>query len=118
MRSKDAADWLRIVLEATGLRPEREYRCVPGRRWRFDLAFPDHRVAIEVHGGVWTRGRHNRPQGFINDRQKMNAAALLGWLVLEYTTDDLKGRMPEVVNEITAAVSGDGMPTLKTRDQR
>lgn len=57
-----------------------------GRRGpRFDFAWPDLKLAVEIDGGVWTRGRHVRPTGFIKDCRKLNAAALLGWTVLRYT---------------------------------
>lgn len=60
-----------------------------GRRWRFDLAWPDSRCAVEVHGGVHTGGRHTRGVGYTGDREKTNAAVLLGWRVLELTTAQL-----------------------------
>ena len=58
------------------------------RQWRFDYAIPELKVAIEIDGGVWECGRHNRPQGYINDMEKLNNAAALGWLVLRFTTHD------------------------------
>ena len=69
------------VVAAALPEPEREYRFHPTRRWRFDLAYPDLKIAFECEGGVWSRGRHNRGQGFINDCEKYNEAALLGWTV-------------------------------------
>src|SRR5690606_39740371 len=38
--------------------PVREYRFHPERRWRFDFAWPDLRVAAEVEGGIHIGGRH------------------------------------------------------------
>lgn len=58
------------------------------RKWRFDYAMPELKIAIEIDGGVWEYGRHNRPQGYINDMEKLNTAASMGWLVLRFTTDD------------------------------
>lgn len=66
-----------------------EFRFHPTRRWRFDYAFPARRVAIEVEGGVWSYGRHNRPKGFINDMEKYNAATALGWRVFRCTPQQL-----------------------------
>lgn len=66
----------------------KEYRFHDIRKWRFDYAFPDQRVAVEVDGAVWSQGRHNRPVGYIADMEKLNTAASMGWLVLRITTDD------------------------------
>jgi len=63
----------------------REYRFHPARRWRFDFAFPARRIAIEVDGGVWARGRHTRGGGYIADAEKYNEAVVLGWRVLRVT---------------------------------
>ena len=62
---------------------EQEYRFHPVRRWRFDFAWPAVKVAVECDGGQWVRngGRHNRD----SDREKLNAAACLGWRVLRYS---------------------------------
>lgn len=69
--------------------PVREYRFAPPRKWRFDYAWPDLKIALEVEGGVWTRGRHTRGAGFLKDVEKYNAAASLGWLVLRCTPNQL-----------------------------
>ena len=63
----------------------KEYRFHETRRWRFDYAIPDYKIAIEIDGGVWIEGRHNRPKGYINDLEKFNEAAAAGWLVLKFT---------------------------------
>ena len=55
-----------------------------GRKWRADFAWPDSFVMAEAEGGVWTQGRHVRGQGFIDDCEKYNTAALLGWVVLRF----------------------------------
>ena len=33
--------------------PVYEYKFHPTRRWRFDLAWPDKKVAVEVQGGIF-----------------------------------------------------------------
>lgn len=65
-------------------RDGKEYRVVPDRKWRFDYAYPDLMIGMEVHGGIWIRGGHTRGSGFIKDREKFNRAAIAGWLVLEF----------------------------------
>lgn len=57
----------------------------PTRKWRFDYAFPEYKVAVEIDGGLWTGGRHSGGMGQKKDLEKLNAAAELGWLVLHYT---------------------------------
>jgi hypothetical protein len=59
------------------------------RKWRLDKAFVRYKVAVELHGGTWTHGRHTRGAGFRDDRIKMNRAVELGWAVIEVTTDML-----------------------------
>ena len=71
------------LLRSVGLpAPVREHRFHAVRRWRFDYAWPEQRVALEVDGGVWTGGRHTRGAGFIKDIEKLNAATFAGWRVV------------------------------------
>ena len=81
-------------------RDGKEYRVIPSRRWRFDYAYPDLQIGIEIHGGIWIRGGHTRGSGFIKDREKFNRAACAGWLVLEFpivTTDTLPDDCVEMI---------------------
>lgn len=64
-----------------GLNPRREFKFHPERKWRFDFAFPDRMLAIEIEG----RGRHQSFKGFAADIEKYNAAAKLGWRIMRYT---------------------------------
>jgi len=66
---------------------EKEYRFCK-RRWRFDYAIPDKKIAIEIEGGVWISGRHNRASGFLKDMEKYNTATILGWRVLRFTPEE------------------------------
>lgn len=79
-------------------RPEREHRFHEVRLWRFDFAWPEFMVAVEVDGASWIQGRHTRGAGFERDAEKLNAAAVAGWLVLRYT--DVKVRSGFAVREI------------------
>ena len=83
-----------------------EYRFHPTRKWRFDLAFPDPLIALEVDGGAWVSGRHNRPIGQRNDNEKINEAQLLGWQV--YRVDWSQVRKGEAYTLLKRALS----PTL------
>lgn len=69
--------------------PAQEYRFHPRRRWRFDFAWAQRKVALEIEGGVWTQGRHTRGQGYLRDLEKYNAAAVIGWRVLRLTPQQI-----------------------------
>lgn len=69
--------------------PVAEFKFHPDRRWRFDYAWPDFRLALEVEGGIWTGGRHTRGAGFLKDMEKYNAAAVLGWRIIRVQPSDL-----------------------------
>lgn len=71
--------------------PESEFAFAKaeGRKWRFDYAWPEYKIALEVHGGAWANGGHNRGSGFLRDMEKFRRAACLGWRVLGYTPQEL-----------------------------
>ncbi len=82
------ADWTKAP-EAFDLPPYvREYRFHAVRRWRFDYAWPEHKVALEVDGGAGAFGRHSRPGGMRADHEKSNTALLQGWTVLRVLTGE------------------------------
>src|SRR5262245_20400337 len=67
----------------------RELQFSPPRKWRFDYAWPEQKVALEVQGGIWTRGRHVRGAALLREYDKLNAAAIAGWRVLFTTPERL-----------------------------
>ena len=85
------------------LSPEREFRFHPIRKWRFDFAWPkkDVMLAVEVEGGTWVQGRHNRGSSIAEDMRKYNAATVLGWRILRFTTEMvISGEAIQQVREI------------------
>lgn len=58
------------------------------RGWRFDHLF-DGWLALEIEGGAFTEGRHTRGQGFKDDIEKYNAAAIAGYVVIRCTPEDV-----------------------------
>lgn len=82
--------------------PEQElaFAIDTGRKWRFDIAWPEHLLAVEVDGGTWNGGRHVQGKGFENDCIKRNAATLRGWSVFNVTTDMVRdGRAIATIKE-------------------
>lgn len=82
--------------------PVREHRFSTDRKWRFDFAWPNQMLAVEVEGGTRVNGRHNRHSGFQGDCEKYNHATLMGWRVLRYTGDMV--RSGEAVAQIRFAL--------------
>jgi hypothetical protein len=74
--------------------PQLEWRFHSIRKWRFDAAWPDQMIAIEIHGGVYSFGHHVRGKGFEDDREKANEATVMGWRLLEYSTGQVKKMIP------------------------
>lgn len=62
--------------------PDTEFRFHPERKWRFDFAWPDCKVALEVDGGIWISGGHNRGAQMLKTWEKENEAACMGWRIL------------------------------------
>ena len=62
--------------------PIKEYRFHSKRMWRFDFAWPEIMIAVEIEGGTAINGRHVRPAGYRADCCKYNTATLLGWKVI------------------------------------
>lgn len=78
--------------------PTPEFRFAPPRMFRFDLCWPDQKVALEREGGKFTMvrcqcgrkrtvfvSRHHSRKGLEKDIEKYNIAATLGWLLIRVT---------------------------------
>ncbi|MDC4413906.1 DUF559 domain-containing protein [Acinetobacter baumannii] len=83
------------VLLATHLRAckigfEQEYKFHPNRKWRADFLITGTKILIEVEGGIWSGGRHTRGKGYIGDMEKYNSAAMMGFTVLRFSTEQVK----------------------------
>jgi hypothetical protein len=87
--------------------PIREYRMpgLDGEEFRYDLAWPMQKLAVEIHGGTYTGGRHVRGRGFAVDRKKMNSAQLQGWMVLEVPSEQVaKKQINKTIEMVWAAL--------------
>jgi len=85
--------------------PTKEHRFHPDtKKWRFDFAWEDVKVAVEIEGGIWTNGRHTRGKGFIEDCDKYNAAAELGWAVFRFTEKHLRSSPAQCCEQVLRAI--------------
>jgi len=100
-QSSKLEEMLAFQFQALSLpEPLREYRFYKARRWRFDFAWPDAVLAVEVEGAVWSGGRHTTGTGFTADCEKYNSAAILGWAVLRVTGPMVKsGEAAQIVKQ-------------------
>jgi very-short-patch-repair endonuclease len=82
--------------------PETQHKFHSTRRWRFDFAWTDQRVAVEIDGGTFSRGKsgHTTGIGHHKDCEKFNAAQILGWRVLKYTSKHLDQQPAQIVDQI------------------
>ena len=80
--SADAETFCKFCEELGLAKPVTELKFDPARSWRFDFAWPETRVALEVEGGGWIGGRHTSGAGFAADMDKYSEAAAQGWLII------------------------------------
>ena len=87
-------------LDALGIPYIREYPAIKGRKFRFDFAFRDERVLVEVQGGTFNGGAHGRGVGIHRDYEKSNLAQMAGWRVLQFDSKMVKsGEAVEVIRK-------------------
>ncbi len=91
-------DYYWRIFDGPSLEPE--YRFDTKRRWRFDRAYPDNLIAIELDGGTFNQGRHTRGMGYSADCEKLNTAILAGWRVFRLTSDMLQNDPQKHVGQI------------------
>lgn len=94
------------MLSKLELAPVSEYRFDDARMWRFDFAWVKAKVAVEIDGGLYMKGRHVSPEGFQKDCYKINRAVELGWRVLRYSPQMLKNDPVTVVAQIEKVLKG------------
>ena len=75
------------------------------RRYRLDRCYIDEKLGIELDGGVYSGGGHTRGKGYESNREKDNLAIELGWVVLHYTTNQLRSNPAGVISQIKRVLS-------------
>jgi very-short-patch-repair endonuclease len=82
---------------------EKEFRFHDTRRWRADFAHLASRTLIEIEGGIYINGRHNRGAGFAADLEKYLEASLAGWRVIRLGPNEITS---EQVGRLIRLVKG------------
>ncbi len=78
---------IEIFLTAQGIPFELEYRFMDSRKFRFDVAIVEHKIAIEYEGLFSEKSRHTTHGGYMRDMVKYNEATMRGWRILRYSAD-------------------------------
>lgn len=60
------------------------------KTYKVDFCIVGLALCIEIQGGQWSGGRHQRGGGYAEDRRRVRDLTFEGWTVLEYTTDDIQ----------------------------
>ena len=69
---------------------EQEFEFHPKRKWRADFHLVGKKILVEVEGAIWSGGRHTRGKGYLRDLEKYNAATMMGFQVIRFSTDQVK----------------------------
>lgn len=86
---KELEDRLALHLRAHRVPHVREFS-LPGRQFRWDFAFPEARLLVEVHGGIWrAKGAHNTGGAIERDAEKGAFAAGQGWRQFAVTGEQI-----------------------------
>lgn len=72
--------------------PVRQHLFHPTRKWRFDFAWIEQKIAVEIHGGIFVGGAHSRGAFMEKSFEKENAAQLLGWKVFIFGPSQIRGK--------------------------
>jgi hypothetical protein len=95
-------------MKELGLHCEREYKFHEDRKWLADymimrpieIPHPGNMVLVEIEGGAFTRGRHTRGKGFIEDMLKYSTASALYYRIFRFTPSQvLRGEAKEFIKK-------------------
>ncbi len=81
---------IKQLLTILGITYEVEHRFNEYRKFRFDVAIMDHKIAIEYEGIFSAKSRHTSIEGYNRDTEKYNLAVSMGWRVMRYTAKNYK----------------------------
>lgn len=86
--------------------PKRNFVFAPElRKFQGDFVFVDHRLIVELDGGIFSRKRmgHSTGAGIQRDIEKGRCAVMSGWRLLRYSSKDMKNPW-RVVEEVVRAI--------------
>lgn len=78
-----------VQLKAEKVEFEREFKFHPTRKWSADFHLVGRKILVEIEGGLFSGGRHTRGKGYINDMEKYNAATMMGYQVIRFSTQQV-----------------------------
>ena len=93
-----------IQLKALKIEFEQEFKFHPKRKWRADFHLVEKMILVEVEGGIWSGGRHTRGKGYLGDMEKYNAATVMGYRVIRFSTEQVKSGL--AIEQIEGVIKG------------
>jgi len=97
MKTDLSSFWLMFGYPA----PKLEFKFHPDRRWRFDFAWEEKKIAIEVQGGLFIGGAHSRGAYIVKSQEKYNNAALMGWRIFYFQPKEFNnGIATEILDQV------------------
>jgi very-short-patch-repair endonuclease len=95
---------LALQLKADGVPFVQNYRFSAERKFEIDIAIPEHKIGIEIDGGIFTRQAHGSISGIKRDMEKHNLLTLQGWRVLRFRPDEVAcGKAVEGIKDLLSA---------------
>jgi hypothetical protein len=90
-KAKQTDMFIRLVKQELNLEVWPEFFFSTEREFRFDYAIPEHKIAIEQEGGIWSKGNsgHSSGTGIMRDMEKGTLANINGWTLIRRTPDQM-----------------------------
>lgn len=106
---------LAVQLTAYGIPFERQFYYAKPRRFRADFALPEHRLLIEVVGGIYNDKAHGSVTGILADIERLNHATRAGYVMLRFTPEMIRRGeaiqwIMELLNDTKQDISGNQAP--------
>ncbi len=111
---------IETIWKIAGLpRPQYEARFHSRRKWRIDYFWPEFRLAVEIQGGVFIKGRHVTGTGSVGDMEKFNHLTLCGIRLLCFTPRQMKsGYATALIRALLRGETDPNLPPLPEKRQK